>query len=67
MRGASGTDQLTAYLATSPGGLDTIAIIAVGSTADVPFVLAMQTLRLILVVVTGPPLARLIARASGRH
>jgi membrane AbrB-like protein len=61
-----GTDPLTAYLATSPGGLDTIAIIAVGSTADVPFVLALQTLRLVLVVVTGPALARLIARVSGR-
>jgi uncharacterized protein len=61
-----GTDPLTAYLATSPGGLDTITIIAVGSTADVPFVLALQTLRMIMVVATGPPLARLIARASRR-
>ena len=60
---------LTAFLATSPGGLDSVAIIAVGSTADVSFVLAIQTLRLFVVLITGPVLARWIARAapSGRH
>src|SRR4051794_19380088 len=57
-------DALTAYLATSPGGLDSVAIIAVGSHADVPFVLAIQTLRLFLIILVGPPLARLIARAA---
>lgn len=55
-------DPLTAYLATSPGGLDSIAIIVVGSHADVPLVLAAQTLRLFLVLATGPTLAKLIAR-----
>jgi membrane AbrB-like protein len=56
------TDPLTAYLATSPGGLDSVAIIAVGSNADIPFVLAVQTLRLFIVLVTGPILAKLISR-----
>lgn len=60
-------DGLTAFLATSPGGLDSVAIIAVGSNADVPFVLAIQTLRLFLVVLVGPPLARLIARTAPRR
>lgn len=55
-------DPLSAYLATSPGGLDSIAIIVVGSHADIPLVLAAQTLRLLLVLATGPALARLIAR-----
>lgn len=55
-------DPLTAYLATSPGGLDSVAIIVVGSQADVPLVLAAQTLRLFLVLATGPTLAKLIAR-----
>lgn len=55
-------DPLSAYLATSPGGLDSIAIIVVGSHADAPLVLAAQTLRLFLVLATGPALARLIAR-----
>ena len=56
-------DFLTAFLATSPGGLDSVAIIAVGSHADVSFVLAVQTLRLFVVLATGPILAKWIARA----
>ena len=56
-------DFLTAFLATSPGGLDSVAIIAVGSKVDVSFVLAVQTLRLFVVLITGPLLARWIARA----
>ena len=57
-----GTDPLTAFLATTPGGLDAIAIIAVGSSADISFVLALQTVRLFVVLVTGPILAKLICR-----
>jgi membrane AbrB-like protein len=55
-------DALTAFLATSPGGLDSVAIIAIGSDANVPFVLAIQTLRIFIVIVTGPQLAKLISR-----
>lgn len=57
-----GTDPLTAFLATVPGGLDAIAIIAVDSNADISFVLALQTVRLFVVIVTGPMLAKLICR-----
>ena len=57
-------DFLTAFLATSPGGLDSVAIIAVGTGADVSFVLAVQTLRLFVVLLTGPLLARWIARGA---
>jgi membrane AbrB-like protein len=57
-----GIDPLTAYLATSPGGLDSVAVIATGSRANVPFVLAMQTMRLFIVILTGPPIAKLISR-----
>src|SRR5229473_2281428 len=57
-----GVDLLTAYLATSPGGLDSIAVIATGSRVDVPFVLAIQTMRLFLVLLTGPAIARFISR-----
>jgi membrane AbrB-like protein len=59
-------DGLTAFLATTPGGLDSVAIIAVGSGADVAFVLALQTLRLFLVILVGPPMARLIASTAPR-
>ncbi|PPS64977.1 hypothetical protein CRX72_01410 [Pantoea sp. BRM17] len=55
-------DLMTAYLATSPGGLDTVAIIAAGSRVDMAFVMALQTLRLFTILLTGPALARFISR-----
>ena len=57
----SGIDPLTAYLATSPGGLDSVAIIASSSGVNIPFVMAFQTARLLLVILTGPALARFVA------
>jgi uncharacterized protein len=48
-------DALTAYLATSPGGLDTAAIIAASSPhVDLAFVLALQSVRLFLVIALAP-------------
>jgi membrane AbrB-like protein len=55
-------DPLTAYLATSPGGADTVAIIASTSPVDVPFVMAMQSARFIGVAFCGPALARFVTR-----
>ncbi len=55
-------DPLTAYLATTPGGLDSVSIIALGSGSNVPLILAIETLRLFAVVASGPPLAKLIGR-----
>ena len=46
-------DFLSVFLATSPGGLDAMAIIAVETGSDASFVVALQTLRLIGVVLTG--------------
>jgi len=60
-----GTDPLTAYLATSPGGADSVAIIAASSNVDLPFVMAMQTARFLLVLLVGPTLARAVARWTG--
>ncbi len=64
-----GFDPLTAYLATSPGGADSVAIIATHALAvDVGFVMAMQVARFILVLLTGPRLSRWVAqRAQYRH
>ncbi|WP_026595370.1 AbrB family transcriptional regulator [Methyloferula stellata] len=62
---AAGIDPLTAYLATSPGGADSIAIIAVSSRVDVPFIMALQTARFLLVVVTGPSVSRFVVRRMG--
>jgi uncharacterized protein len=52
-------------VAMSPGGLDSVAIIAASSTVDLPFVMAMQTARFLVVLLTGPSLARFIARRVG--
>jgi uncharacterized protein len=60
-----GTDPLTAYLATSPGGADSVAIIAASSHVDMPFVMAMQVARFILVMLVGPPIAKRVARWAG--
>lgn len=58
-----GIDPLTAYLATSPGGMDTVAIIAAAThSVDVSFVMTMQALRFVFVLVMGPPIARAVAR-----
>lgn len=59
-----GFGPLTAFLATSPGGIDTVAIIALAGGTDTPFVMALQTLRILTVVATGPAIARLIARTA---
>ena len=57
-----GIDPLTAYLATSPGGLDSVAIIAAASdSVDLSFVMALQSARLLFVLAVRPG-----ARAAGR-
>jgi uncharacterized protein len=53
-------DPLTAYLATSPGGVDSVAIVAASTKVYMPFVMAMQTGRFALVLLTGPVIARLL-------
>ncbi|MEQ5774986.1 AbrB family transcriptional regulator [Thalassospira sp. NFXS8] len=57
-----GVDPLTAYLATSPGGLDSVAIIAASTHVDLPFILVMQSARFFMVLLIGPPLAKAVAR-----
>lgn len=58
-------DPLTAYLATSPGGLDSVAIIAASTHVDMPFVLALQTLRFLVILALGPPISRFVANRIG--
>ena len=62
----AGIDPLSAYLATSPGGADSVAIIAASTNVDVPFVMAMQITRFIVVLLTGPATARLLSRGMSR-
>ncbi|MBA3423665.1 MAG: AbrB family transcriptional regulator [Rubrobacter sp.] len=54
----TGIDGLTAYLATTPGGIDSVAIMALGSEAQAPLVLAVQMLRLFAVIIVGAIIGR---------
>ena len=58
----AGVDPLTAYLATTPGGADSVAIIAASAHVDMSFVMTMQTARFLGVLFAGPALARFTAR-----
>jgi membrane AbrB-like protein len=57
----AGFEPLTAYLATSPGGADSVAVIAATSAVDAGFVMAMQMARFVLVLALGPRLAQFVA------
>jgi membrane AbrB-like protein len=57
-------DLLTAYFATSPGGADSIAIIAAGTSVDVSLVMAIQMGRFLAVLLFGPTLAKFAARLA---
>ena len=58
-------DPLTAYLATSPGGMDSMAVIAALSQADLHFVMAVQTVRFLVVLAVAPALARAASAWAG--
>ena len=57
----AGLDPLTAYLATSPGGADSVAIIAATSAVDAGFVMAMQLARFLMVLAVGPTVSKFTA------
>ena len=58
------TDWLSAYLATSPGGADSLAIITASSPVDMAFVMTMQVARFIILLAIGPPLATWLAQRA---
>ena len=60
----AGYDPLTAYLASSPGGADSVAIIAATSAVDAGFVMAMQLARFLMVLVLGPRVSKFVAARS---
>jgi membrane AbrB-like protein len=56
-------DPLTAYFATSPGGIDAAAIIASSAhSIDLAIVMALQMFRFVTVLAAGPAMARFVAR-----
>lgn len=62
----AGHDALTSYLASSPGGADSVAVIAATSAADAGFVMAMQLARFLMVLLFGPRVSKFIAARSPR-
>lgn len=62
LAGATGISPLTAYLATTPGGLPAVLAIAADSRADATYVFAVQLARLLLVLMIAPLLSRVIGR-----
>ena len=65
----TGTDALTAYLATTPGGISSVLAAAFDSGADLTLVIAVQTLRLLVLALVAPFAARLlrVSRADVAH
>ena len=58
----TGASALDGYLATTPGGLYAVLATATGSGADATFVLAVQVLRLFVMLLSAPLLARVLRR-----
>jgi membrane AbrB-like protein len=60
-------DLLSAYLAATPGGLDSVAAMATDLKADAALILAVHSLRLISVVIVGPYLVQFVAERLNRQ
>lgn len=58
----TGVSPLDGYLATTPGGLYAVLAIAVDTGADVTFVLAVQVIRLLVMLLLAPLVARAFRR-----
>ena len=58
----TGVDPLTAYLATTPGGLFAVLATAADSGSDVTYVLAVQVIRLVVMLSMAPLLGRVLRR-----
>ena len=61
----TGASALDAYLATTPGGLYAVLATAQDGGADATFVLAVQVLRLFVMLLSAPLLARWLRRSEG--
>jgi membrane AbrB-like protein len=61
---ATGTTVLEGYLATTPGGVYAVLATAISAGGNVTFVVAAQVLRVIVMLLVAPGLARLARRAA---
>jgi len=60
-----GLDGASAYLASTPGGLDSVAVVANEIKADSAVVLSVHFTRLLLVLISGPQLVKAFSRLHG--
>jgi len=61
----TGSTLLEGYLATTPGGIYAVLATAISAGTNVTFVVAMQVLRVVLMLLIAPFLARLAGRRWG--
>jgi uncharacterized protein len=62
----TGLDLLSAYLATTPGGIDAVMIAALDTGANIAVILPIQVLRVLVIMLAGPFLIRWLRRKSRR-
>lgn len=58
----TGVTPLEGYLATTPGGVYAVLATAISAGGDVTFVVAVQVLRVVVMLLVAPVLARLVGR-----
>jgi membrane AbrB-like protein len=61
----TGATPLEGYLATTPGGVYAVLATAISAGSDVTFVVAVQVLRVIVMLLVAPAVARLVGRRGG--
>lgn len=61
----SGVSALAGYLATTPGGLYSVLAVAANTGSPATFVLSVQVIRLFMMLLAAPPLARWLTRSGG--
>jgi membrane AbrB-like protein len=62
----TGSTNLEGYLATTPGGVYAVLATAISAGGDVTFVVAVQVLRVIVMLLVAPLIARLVGRRGSR-
>ena len=65
LAGPLGVDPLSAYLATTPGGLSAVLAPAQSTGADLTLVVGLQSIRLLLTVAAAPLAARTVRVSRG--
>lgn len=61
----TGLTPLDGYLATTPGGIFVVLAVAAGADANSTVVVAVQVLRMLVMLLAGPALARLLSGRDG--